>query len=92
MKTRISILLLLIAVSFLIAGTALAQTHSPQSSSIYLLQSGSPSGGRYHLTSSVWQASGMSTGGHYQLVNPIGPMLTGNGCCCTYLPCTLRNP
>lgn len=48
------------------------------------------SGGRFHLTSTVWQIRGMADGGEYRLFSFSTPNLRGSGCCCTYLPCVLR--
>jgi hypothetical protein len=91
MKTRIIILLLLIVVPLMIASAALAQTDRAPAASMYPVQPGSATGGAYHLDGSTWRASGVSTGGKYQLSGPTGPTLTGNGCCCLYLPCLQRN-
>jgi hypothetical protein len=52
---------------------------------------GTASGGGYYLTSLAWRASGTASGGGYRLLGPASPTLTGNGCCCTYLPCVVRN-
>ena len=37
------------------------------------------------------QVEGSTSGGGYRLLGPASPTLRGNGCCCTYLPCVLRN-
>jgi hypothetical protein len=37
----------------------------------------------------TWNVQGVSSGGDYRLENLNAPLLTGNGCCCTYLPCIL---
>ena len=42
------------------------------------------------LTGLGWQANGTTGGGNYRLTGIFAPGLTGNGCCCTYLPCILR--
>lgn len=47
-------------------------------------------GGRYQLTGLSWQANNTTGGGDYRLTGIFAPGLTGNGCCCTYLPCILR--
>lgn len=75
----------------LLVGTALAQSgggHAP--SVLYTVQHGVASGGSYHLTGLAWQVEGSAAGGGYRLLGPVSPMLRGNGCCCTYLPCVLR--
>jgi len=56
-----------------------------------VVEKGEASGGRYHLTSVSWYVSGTASGGGYRLLSPSSPTLRGNGCCCTYLPCVLRN-
>ena len=75
----------------LLAGAALAQSGSQPSPSSYVVEKGRASGGRYHLTSVSWYVSGTASGGGYRLLSPSSPTLRGNGCCCTYLPCVLRN-
>ena len=44
----------------------------------------------YHLSVSSWQVNGASSGGGYHLEGPAAPELGGSGCCCTFLPLTLR--
>jgi hypothetical protein len=56
------------------------------------------SGGHYQLTDvtlhdiqdDAWQESAVASGGGYHLQVLDSPRLTGNGCCCLYLPCILR--
>jgi hypothetical protein len=56
------------------------------------------SGGRYRLTNvtlsypqnNAWQESDLASGGGYHLQGLASPQLTGNGCCCMYLPCVRR--
>jgi len=74
-----------------LAGMALAQSGSQPSPSWYAVEQGGASGGRYHLTSVSWHASGAASGGGYRLLSPSSPTLRGSGCCCTYIPCVLRN-
>ena len=38
----------------------------------------------------AWQDGLASTGGRYRLRALAQPVLQGNGCCCTYLPCARR--
>ena len=52
-------------------------------------------GGGYRLTALDWprsvslaETSALAGGGQYRLWSP---SLVGSGCCCTYLPCTMRN-
>ncbi len=42
--------------------------------------------GDYRLTCVNWRVSGIASGGDYRLASLSAPTLTGNGCCCTYLP------
>jgi len=90
MKTRITILAATVAL-LLLATVALAQSGGHNPPTWYTVEQGAASGGRYYLTSLAWRASGIASGAGYRLLGPTSPTLTGNGCCCTYLPCTLRN-
>ncbi len=75
-----------VVVALLLTGVALAQPDRP-----HRVESGTSSGAGYHLTSTTWQVSGTSSGGDYQLLQPAAPTLRGSGCCCTFLPLTVRN-
>ena len=75
----------------LLATVALAQSGGHNPPTWYTVEQGAASGGRYYLTSLAWRASGTAGGGGYRLLGPASPTLTGNGCCCTYLPCMLKN-
>jgi len=57
----------------------------------YQVGGGLTSGGSYRLTTVEWQVSGAATGEGYRLVGPMAPGLAGSGCCCTYLPCVMRD-
>jgi hypothetical protein len=57
----------------------------------YTVVQGTASGGDYHLTSLTWRVSGTASGVGYRLLGPVSTLLRGNGCCCTYLPCILRD-
>jgi hypothetical protein len=56
------------------------------------------SGGRYRLINVTlnyaqrlgWQESDLASGGGYHLEPLASPQLTGNGCCCLYMPCVRR--
>jgi hypothetical protein len=79
-------------VAFLLLGTiALAQSGGPDLPTRYTIRQGAASGGGYRLTGLTWQVSGTASGGGYRLLGPASPALRGNGCCCTYMPCLLRN-
>jgi hypothetical protein len=73
----------------LLGSVVLAQTGADPFAH-YIVTPGRASGGGYRLTSPAWQVSGTASGGDYRLLSPAQPMLRGNGCCCTYLPCVLR--
>jgi hypothetical protein len=87
MKVR-TVILIAIAALLLLSGVALAQSSEPPSG--YVVEQGIASGGRYRLTSTSWQASGVASGGGYYLLGPAAPVSSENGCCCNWLPCVLR--
>jgi hypothetical protein len=88
MRTRTALLLVVL---LLAGGAALAQSGVAGPGQALSLQAGTSSGGSYHLTSQAGQVSGTAAGGGYALASPCAPALRGSGCCCTYLPCILRN-
>jgi hypothetical protein len=57
----------------------------------YTIEQGAASGAGYRLTGLTWRVEGTANGGGYRLLGPASPTLRGNGCCCTYLPCVLRD-
>jgi hypothetical protein len=83
----------------LLAGVVLAQSGGPALPLRYAVEQGPAlsavegiaSGGHYRLVSTSWQASGAASGGGYRLLGPASPASSENGCCCLWLPCTLRN-
>ena len=80
--------LVLAAVALLVGGSvAAAQWGGPVG---YLVEPGTGSGGDYQLTGQGTSVSVEMSGGAYRLQGGIQPMLRGSGCCCTYLPCILR--
>jgi hypothetical protein len=86
---RHSVLLVALALTLLVSDIVLAQggsggTVAAQSDAATL------SGGRYRLVSTSAQANVIASGGEYRLLGPASPS-GGNQCCCTYLPCVLRN-
>ena len=87
MKTRI-VILISVVVLLLTGSIALAQSGGPAS---YVVVPAVASGGMYHLTSLAWQVSGAVSGEGYHLLSLAAPTSSENGCCCTYLPCILRN-
>lgn len=105
MKIRIAILITLV-VSLLLGGAVLqaivptaVQSDGPDPAPQYAVEQGTISGSGYHLTTQspghelgdTWHASGTASGTGYRLQGPAAPSLRGSGCCCTYLPCALRN-
>lgn len=98
MKPRAIVLLAIVALLFVggvalrqAQGSALAQSSGPPTLAGYTIRHSVTTGGRYHLTSAIWQVDGASSGGNYHLTALLGPTGTGTPCCCTYLPCVLRN-
>ena len=88
---RITILVA-IAALLLLGTVVLAQSGGgPDPPMWYTVEQGTASGRGYYLTSLAWRASGTASSGGYRLLGPASPTLTGNGCCCTYLPCVVRN-
>jgi len=87
---RIAILTAIVAL-LLLGAVALAQPGGHDPPTWYTVEQGTASGRGYYLTSLAWHASGTAGGGGYRLLGPASPTLTGNGCCCTYLPCVVRN-
>jgi hypothetical protein len=85
MKRSITLMLLLLALLLLSAGAGALSNVGCQ------VVAATISGGGYQLTSFEAQPSNVATGGAYRLLGPAVPELRGSGCCCTYLPCTLRN-
>jgi hypothetical protein len=77
-------------------GLAQAQDAVPEQAGLdtlslpYAVEQSTVSGGGYRLASLPWQVSGTASGGGYRLQSPTAPMLRGSGCCCTYLPLSLR--
>ncbi len=75
----------------LLAGGVLAQSPGRGlATGPYQVAGGLISGGSYRLTIADWQVSGTASGGGYRLVGPAAPGAAGSGCCCTYLPCVMR--
>ena len=75
----------------LLPGVALAQAGGYGPTTLYSVRPGAASGGAYRLTGLTWQVEGTAGGGGYRLLAPTAPRLRGNGCCCTWLPCVVRN-
>lgn len=85
MKTRTILLLALFA--FVLLSTGVGALSTPG----YQVEAATLSGGGYRLTSAGPQADNISAGGAYRLLGPSAPAQPTSGCCCTYLPCIMRN-
>jgi hypothetical protein len=57
----------------------------------YTVEEGTLTGGGYRLTSVSLPTGETMSGGGYQLLSLAKSAATGSGCCCTYLPCILRD-
>jgi hypothetical protein len=57
----------------------------------YTVKGETLTGGGYRLTGASPPADGTMIGGGYQLLGVAKSPAAGSGCCCTYLPCILRN-
>lgn len=93
MKGRIG-LLIAVAALLLLGATAVAQLDDDDASAVFIVEEGIAVGGDYRLSSLSRQVGGAS-GGDYRLLatssaNASPPPSAEVGCCCTYLPCTLR--
>lgn len=95
----VSVLLLLAAVVLRLLeppGLARAQDAVPQQAGLdalalpYAVEQSTVSGGGYRLASLSWHVSRTASGGGYRLQGSTAPLLQGSGCCCTYLPLSLR--
>ena len=89
MKAR-TMILGTVAALLLLSAVTLAQSGGRFPSAPYMVERGTASGGLYRLTGLAWQVEGAADGGGYRL-SPATPTLRGNGCCCTWIPCVLRN-
>jgi len=87
-------IVLVVLVCMLLVGVALAQPGGgPSPPTLYTMVEGSASGEGYHLTSLNWRVNGTVSGGGYRLLGPAAspPPSAEVGCCCTYVPCLMRN-
>jgi hypothetical protein len=97
MKVRIVIACLFVTL-LLASSIALAQSGRGSSTSSYVAQNATLSAGHYRLTSQAysgtqnqtWQGMSTSADGKYLLARSMPPELNGSGCCCMYLPCTMK--
>jgi hypothetical protein len=88
-QTRRRRIVLLAAVAILLL---LSTAASARPGGDHAVEEGTLSGGGYRLTSVSLPAGSTMSGGGYQLLSLARSMASGSGCCCTYLPCIVRNP
>jgi hypothetical protein len=84
---------LLVLCTLLLAGAALVQApwRAEADGGVRpVVQPGIAAGGNYQLTGLDQSGTTVSSGGGYRLQGGVQPLLTGNGCCCTYVPCLIR--
>lgn len=96
MRIRLTLLLVLLAFLLLSAGALAALPYQAETGTLaggdyQLTTFGSRAGGDYLLTTFGSRAGNVAAGGGYRLLGPAAPELRGSGCCCSYLPCTLRS-
>jgi hypothetical protein len=84
------LILTVVVALVLLAGAVAVRSGEPDLSSAFHVEPGVASGGGYRLTALCWAASGASQGGSYSLLVPAATAQRGSGCCCTYLPLTVR--
>jgi hypothetical protein len=69
---------------------ALAQAGATGPAPGYYVVQDTTLGQGYHLTHLAWRVSGTASGEAYVLYGPATATLRGSGCCCTYLPISVR--
>ena len=84
-------LLLLSGVALQAVTSAATEVSGRDRPTWYTVKQGVSTGGGYRLSGLAWQVDGAASGRGYRLLGPAGPMSSENGCCCTYLPCVLRD-
>jgi hypothetical protein len=90
-KALYLLLALLIAWLWLSNTPSLAQSQQPAQLTWRVISGQSLIGGDYQLELLGWQVTNEPASGRDYLLNPISPGLRGSGCCCTYLPCVVKN-
>ena len=89
MKARLVLLVIVAALLFL-GGSVLAQAGGPAAPASNYFEPGIAAGGNYRLAGLSWEVRGTPGGAGYLLWGPAAPR-QGGGCCCVYLPCTMRH-
>jgi hypothetical protein len=84
-----AILLLLAAVFILSIGVAMAKINTPVPAPGYQIER-IGAGNKYQLEGLSWQVSGFASSSEYRLASQPAQPADGHGCCCAFLPCTLR--
>jgi hypothetical protein len=89
---KVQIVTLIVVLALLLAGSvAMAQSSGQGLPVLYTVRQGVMAGEGYHLASLTWQVSGAASGTGHRLASSSSPAGTGTQCCCSYLPCMLRN-
>lgn len=93
MQRKVGILVWLVIVSLCLWSSA-AAARTTYAADQGLAITAILSGGDYRLTTVTWPASPVAQGERYVVlardVRPAESTLSGNGCCCIYLPCIRR--
>lgn len=79
-----------LAATLALGGLALAQAGKDEGGG-YAVEMTGAAGGGYALDGGGWQVQGSASGGGYHLLAATNPAGSGTPCCCTYMPCILRN-
>lgn len=79
-----------LAVTLALGSLAVVQAGKDQGGR-YAVEITDAAGGRYVLDNGGWQVQGSASGGGYHLLAVTGPAGGGTPCCCSYVPCILRN-
>lgn len=91
MKSRF-IIITFLAILFLVLGSIVTTQARGEAPSIsYQVANGTTSGEGYQLITYNWLIRGTLSGDRFLINIASSPLLNGSGCCCTYLPCILRN-
>jgi hypothetical protein len=84
------ILPLVVVIVIILVALPAKEGISAQTGEEYKFDDAVLSGDGYQLTTLSWQVSGEVRGGGYTLFSPMTTVLRGSGCCCTFLPCVMK--